>query len=260
MSEAPERCPTCGTSVPDGAPRCPGCGRIFGEQNRCPHCHAIAAVIRRGAVTVCAACGKPRAGTVVLGGGPGSIVPVSAEGRRASTSAMLRKSKGRALRSFGVLALASGVLGATLAAAAIPGAIGLALAVVAAVIGVGVGALSMRAGARSLREGERDDRRAREAAVLELAQKRGGALTATEVARELGLALEEADRLLTSMVGDGTRVGVEVDDEGIVRYVFRELAPPPAARVRVETEPADHDEEAELARSRAARSDARTER
>ncbi|MCZ7683272.1 MAG: hypothetical protein M5U28_32530 [Sandaracinaceae bacterium] len=98
MSDTPERCPTCGTSVPEGAPRCPGCGRVFGEANRCPHCHAVAAVIPRGGITVCAACGKPRAGAVVLGGGRGSIVPASRAGRAESTSAMLRRGKGRAQR------------------------------------------------------------------------------------------------------------------------------------------------------------------
>jgi hypothetical protein len=58
--------------------------------------------------------------------------------------------------------------------------------------------------------------------VIALAEKRGGELVATEVARELRLSLEEADALLTSMA-DGARVSVEVDSEGIVRYQFREL-------------------------------------
>lgn len=235
MSDTPERCPTCGTSVPEGAPRCPGCGRVFGEANRCPHCHAVAAVIPRGGVTVCAACGKPRAGAVTLDGVRGSVVPTSSAGRAASTSAMLRRGKGRAQRGLGVLLLAAGVLAAVLATATVPGAAGLALAIVAGAIGVGLGALTIRAGARSLREGEAHDRRARETAVLELAERRGGTLTASDVAKALGLALDEADALLTSMVGDGTSVGVDVDD-GVVRYVFRDLVPAPSARVRVEAE------------------------
>ncbi|MCZ7683273.1 MAG: hypothetical protein M5U28_32535 [Sandaracinaceae bacterium] len=161
-----------------------------------------------------------------------------------------------------MLLLASGVLAAVLAAAAIPGAAGLALALVSGAIGVGLGALAIRAGARSLREGEAHDRRARETAVLELAEGRGGSLTAGEVAKALGVALDEADALLTSMVGDGTSVGVDVDDEGVVRYVFRDLAPAPSARVRVDAEteppPEGEAEEAEAALPPAER--ARSER
>ena len=55
-----ESCPTCGTALPAGAQRCPGCGRVFGEDNRCPHCHAIAAVRAVGDGYVCTACSKPR--------------------------------------------------------------------------------------------------------------------------------------------------------------------------------------------------------
>lgn len=244
MSETPERCPTCATRVPEGAVRCPACGRVFGEENRCPHCNAVAAVIPRGGITVCAACGKPRTGTVLLGqnrAGSG-VVPASHRGRTASTAAMLSRGRGRVQRGFGVMALASGVLMAVLATALVPGAFGIAVALAAALLGVGLGALSIRAGARSMTEGEREERRAREAAVFELAEKRGGRLTASEVARAFGISADDADALLTSLIGDGTRVTVDVDEEGVVRYVFLELVPRPAAQVRVAV-----DEEEEVA-------------
>ncbi len=250
MADTPERCPTCGTAVPDGAPRCPGCGRVFGEANRCPHCHAVAAVIPRGGITVCAACGKPRTGTVVLGGGQSaSIVPASHDGRAASTSAMLSRARGRVQRGFGILSLGAGVLTAVLAAALLPGALGIGLAVAAGLLGVGVGALSIRAGAKSMQGGDREELRARETAVIELAEQRGGALTATDVAKAFGMRLDDADALLTQMVGDGSRISVDVDDEGVVRYVFRELARS-AARVRVETEPELHEIEVPARRER----------
>jgi hypothetical protein len=215
---------------------------VFGEENRCPHCHAVAAVIPRGGITVCAACGKPRTGSVLLGSAESraSLLPESHQGRSASTRAMVARGRGRLQRGFGVLALGMGVLMAVLAAAALPGAVGVGLALALGLIGVGLGALSIRAGARSMSQGETEDRRARETAVLELAQKRGGRLTATEVARAFSLSERAADDLLTSMVGDGTRVTVDVDDEGVVRYVFLELAPKAAAQVRVAV-----DEEAE---------------
>lgn len=244
MAETPERCPTCGTQVPEGASRCPACGRIFGEENRCPHCHAVAAVIRRGRITVCAACGKPRTGTVVIGGEKsGAIVPASQPGREASTRAMLTRARGRGQRALGVLALATGVLMATLAAAVLPGSFGLVFAIAIALLGAGAGALSLRAGARAMRAAEEAENRAREAAVLELAAERGGALTATEVAKALGVSVDDADAMLTGMVGDGTHVSVDVDEEGVVRFVFRELVGAKApVRVRVEPSEAPGDE------------------
>lgn len=248
MAETPERCPTCATRVPQGAPRCPGCGRVFGEENRCPHCHAVAAVIPRGGITVCAACGKPRTGSVTLGGSelPGSMVPASRLGRSASTRAMLARGRGRMQRGFGVLALAAGVLMATLAAALFPGAAGVGLALAAALLGVGVGALSIRAGARSLQDGETEDRRAKEAAVLELASERGGRLTAAEVAEAFHVSEDAADALLTAMVGDGSTVTVDVDDEGVLRYVFLRSKSRASSKLRVEAVRVEVEDEAEV--------------
>ncbi|MBX3270300.1 MAG: hypothetical protein KF729_08560 [Sandaracinaceae bacterium] len=236
MSDTPRSCPTCGTSVPPGAPRCPGCGRVFGEENRCPHCHAIAAVIERRGTTVCAACGKPRVGTVTLGGDRPSVVAVTkgAAGKRAGTDAMLSRARGRTQRGFGVLSLATGIVTAALLAMIVPGAAGVALAVIAGLFGVGVGALTIRAGARNMERARGLDARAERAAVEELARARGGALTAAEVAGALTMKEADADALLTSLVGDGSRVDVEVSDEGVVSYVFHDLRPRPA-QVRVES-------------------------
>ncbi len=256
MADSPDRCPTCGTRVPDGAPRCPGCGRVFGEANRCAHCHAVAAVIRRGNITVCAACGKPRAGATVLGGGTArAIMPASLAGRDASTKAMVQRGKARAQRVVGVLMLAMGLLMAAAVAGIVSSATGLVLAALVAVVAVSLGGLSMRAGAKNAERADDAERRARETAVLELASKRRGALTATELAKEFGVDVEEADATLTRMVGDGTRISVDVDDEGVVRYVFRELVPAASvARVRVEAdEPEDEGPAVSERHERAAR-------
>jgi hypothetical protein len=256
MSETETKCPTCGTAVPEGAARCVACGRVFGEENRCPHCNAVAAVIRRGGKTVCAACGKPRAGATVLGSGGGSARAPGAAGERRSSSAALTRARGRAQRGFGIFALGGGVLMAVLAALILPGGFGIGMAVAAAFLGVGIGALSIRAGARSMTEAERQAAREREMRVLELAEKEGGSLTATQVAKELGTTLEEADAILTRMVGDGTRVSVDVDPNGVVHYLFREQqrrAAPPQVRVdAAEGEPAEAEVAAGAERERSA--------
>lgn len=224
--------------VPEGAPRCPGCGRVFGEKNRCPNCHAIAAVIARRGKTVCAACGKPRTGTVVLGGGGGigSVLPASRTGREASTSAMLGRARGRTQRGFGIFALGTGILVAAIAMVLVPGVLGVGLAVAGGLLGVGAGALSIRAGAKNMEKARTDAARATEIAVYELAEEQGGRLTASVAATGLRITVDAADDLLTSLVGDGSRIDVDVDDEGVVRYVFREIA---AAAPRVRVEPVE---------------------
>jgi hypothetical protein len=223
---------------------------VFGEANRCAHCHAVAAVIRRGNITVCAACGKPRAGATVLGGGTArAIMPASVAGRDASTKAMVQRGKARAQRVLGVLMLAMGLLMAAGVAGVVTSATGLVLAALIALIAVSAGGLSLRAGARNSARADDAERRARETAVLELASKREGSLTATELAKEFGVDVEEADATLTRMVGDGSRVSVDVDDEGVVRYVFRELRPARSvARVRVEAGEPEREEPSVLER------------
>lgn len=236
MAGTPEKCPTCFTVVPEGAPRCPGCGRVFGEENRCPHCHAIAAVRSVGGATVCAACGKPRTGATGLGDtvGGGTLVPTTREGKQQSTDAMMLRARGRVQRGFGVLTLAGGVIAAAALAVIVPGSFGLALAAVGGVLGVGLGALTVRAGAKNMEKARARERQAKELVVVDAAREAGGRLTASEAAAALRVSVAEADELLTAMVGDGSRVDVEVDSEGVLRYVFRELVRAPV-QVRVET-------------------------
>ena len=58
--------------------------------------------------------------------------------------------------------------------------------------------------------------------VLRLAARRGGRLTVTEVAAELGWTLPRAEKVLRSL-DDGVRVDSQVTDEGVIVYQFREL-------------------------------------
>lgn len=252
---APTECPTCGTAVPAGANRCIACGKVFGEDNRCPHCHALAGVVVRSGGFACAACGGAREkkpGTVVLGGGG------AGGGRGAPMNVAVRRGASVGLRTFGALGIGTGVVLAALAAMIVPGAAGLVIALILGGAAVGGGAAMLRAGSKHSTEADRQERTRHERSVFELAEQSDGDLTVTETARALGVPVAEADRLLTDMA-DGSRVTVEVDPDGVVHYVFRELrrAAPAAARVRVDDvgfrEPVEEEGAAEAERPDAAR-------
>jgi hypothetical protein len=211
--------------LPPGAARCPGCGRVFGEDNRCPHCHAIAAIRASGDGYVCVACSKPRERlplTTVLGEEPGrtSIVPSAAGSLR-----------GRGLRALGTLTLGSGVLGAALATAILGlGAAGIASAAGIGVLGVLLGFALFRRASRADDTSHAFEARAAAARVRAAAQKLGGDVTAKQIAEQLGVPVKDADAVLTTMA-NGTDVLVEVDtDTAAVHYVFPEIV---AARPKV---------------------------
>ncbi|MGE0786873.1 MAG: hypothetical protein AB7S26_14470 [Sandaracinaceae bacterium] len=241
----PSSCPTCATRVPEGATRCPGCGRVFGEENRCPSCNAIAAVIVKGQKTVCAACGKPRAGNVTLDGRAPSDLEVplrpSRQGVEAGTSAMMLRARSRTQRLFGTFTVAGGVLAAAGAMMVVGGAWGLALALLVGAIGVGSGAFALRAGARSMERARDRVRASQQASLRDAARETAGRISAARAAEVLGVSVEDADRALTEMIGDGSAVDVEVDDDGRITYVFAGLAP--TSGVRVGIDPSDDEAE-----------------
>jgi hypothetical protein len=248
MSPLPERCPTCGTQVPPGAARCPGCGRVFGEDNRCPHCHAIAAVRPDGDGYVCVACGKPRTRkplTTVLGEEPG----------RASLVPRPVSMRGRALRTAGTASVAAAIAGAALATVVLgTGVVGIATAAAVGAVFVLLGLRFFRRASGVDEEARALDQKTAAAKVHGAAARLGGDVTAAQVAEQLGVSVEEADRALTAMA-DGTKVTVEVDtDTGTVHYVFAEiLAAKPKVRVapsEPEAEEAAAKEELEQRRSR----------
>lgn len=275
MSDSPDSCTVCGTSIPAGASRCPGCGAVWGDANRCPHCHATAGIKEgmRGGY-VCMACGKEREakpGTTIfesaspfpIGGRrpvqvqspsqPASAgrAPASAPVAPAPMAASPAAPRGKAagLRFFGILSIAGGVLVGAAAAALLPGVGGIIAAAALGAVGVGVGGFSLRAASRSADEAERRTDTQRELAILRLAEQSEGALTVTEAARGLGISIAEADEALTAMA-DGSRIWAEVTPDGFVRYVFREMQARQGPRVRVEgasDAPATSEEEQALA-------------
>ncbi len=104
-----------------------------------------------------------------------------------------------------------------------------------------MGGLSAGAGflLRQNAESERKKRRMAilqglQAPVLQLAARKGGKLTVTEVATEFGWPLPRAEKVLNSLE-DGYRVTADITDEGVIVYQFLELLlpepPPPLPRL-----------------------------
>ncbi len=249
--ETPPRCSTCGTELAPGATRCPGCGKVFGEANRCHHCNAIAAVTPSGKGYVCLACGAPRQlspGTTVISSGsvgvPRSQPPAADSFAQVSRSRapVVRSSafsgpsrfKAVSLRAGGVILLAAGVLGAALSVVITGGATtGFLVAAAVGGAGAGLGGLMLRAGGRASTQADRRHGLAVEQAILDLAAQRAGVLRVTDVARGLGVTVAEADEFLSSLA-DGSRVTVEITPDGLLVYHFREVeSAPPRVRVDV---------------------------
>ncbi len=63
---------------------------------------------------------------------------------------------------------------------------------------------------------------AKQAQLFQLAQRLGGHLTVSDIVIETGLGVSEAERFIESMV-DNTHVRMDVDDNGMVVYVFPEI-------------------------------------
>jgi hypothetical protein len=143
-----------------------------------------------------------------------------------------------ALRILGVLAVAGGVVTAAAIAAVTSGATSLLLAGSLGGTGVVLGALALRGALHAGRRARANEAADLELRMIALAESRGGVLTATEVARELGIATVQAENALTDL-SDGTRVTGEVTEDGRIEYHFREVAALSRPRVRVAIDPSE---------------------
>jgi len=92
---------------------------------------------------------------------------------------------------------------------------------VGGVMGAG-GSLSFLWGYSALQNRRKAILKGMERRVLMLAQQKGGALTVTEVAAELDLSLQAAEKVLMEM-DDGFRIRSEVTEDGLLLYEFPEL-------------------------------------
>jgi hypothetical protein len=180
--------------------------------------------VARGLATYCVACGRARS---PLGG-----VPVNVAGQPSRIG-------GTIAGVFGWIVLAGGLAAAALVAAILQfvlpaGFLGWAIGGVILFVALAI-ALPLLVGGGALRKaGARRQRQAAETAIHALATRRGGVVTAAEVAGTLGVPEPEADALLTELAKEGRDVRLEVDDDGRIFYTVG-LGGLPPARVRIAT-------------------------
>ena len=201
-------CPACGASafVGDAAGgTCGRCGYATGEANRCPHCGSVARTLGQGQAAVCAVCGGPR-------------IPHNHGGAAAATALKQQKLHLVAARVASITTVVQSIF------AAIATLIGLGFApgsLLAKVLVFGIAliplVLALRSRSRALAaraKATEAGERAWQAAAEALAAGSARGVTATAVAKTLGLDETQADRLLTSLaVHDRTRVDVGDDAE-----------------------------------------------
>jgi hypothetical protein len=208
QSGIPPKCVACDAAIPPGRDRCPACGKVYGEWNRCPSCHAIAAVheARRG-FYVCAACSAPRQrhrGTPVDAEFADELQRRSLFTRVGSWSLW---PVGLSLITSGALVLGVGSFfeGAVAYAAAFAGVLG----------ALGVSALfyARRLGQRARALAAQ----AREQRLLTHVTRARAAITAGEAAQALHLRPVDADAALTALAKSG-KLDLDVDERGTVRY------------------------------------------
>jgi hypothetical protein len=133
----------------------------------------------------------------------------------------------------GIAALAVGVLVGGIVAAATGSAAGFSVAAVIGGAGIATGALALWESRRLGRRASGLEQTAWEHEIWSLAESNGGALRVIDVARALQLMRPDAEALLDALV-DEVRVSMQVNDDGEIRYVFRELEAAGPPRVRVD--------------------------
>lgn len=243
------RCSTCGEELDPGDRRCPTCGmearpvRGYSLQvQRCPRCgyrgEGIGYFRRPGHIGLLAAV------ALFTYGIGGLVYWLARRNHRVCPSCGLDWQHARRSLASGPeerpeegvpgseLELPSGggkrrVLGvAGILAAAFLISLGLVEGELAAVVGGGVlslgGAGTFWWGWRALQDRREALMSSLQRQVLLLAARKGGTLTVTEVAADLDLSLEAAERVLISM-DDGFRVRSEITREGLLLYEFPEI-------------------------------------
>ncbi|MFO0563620.1 MAG: hypothetical protein U0269_36685 [Polyangiales bacterium] len=203
--------------VPDGeGVECPHCHRLqYG--NKCPHCGQSAPTRVRDFRVYCTACNRERGAL----SGSGLTMPISMVGKPSQIGGIASKIIGGGVIGLTLLLVTL----VTLAAVSFSSTVLGALAVLLAMFGGVVGFLLLRGGKKLEQQGTKAQHDVREQALIAAARTRGGILTAAEAAAVLEIQVGEADALLTQIAKEGQRAHVEVDRDGVVKYVFHEAAP-----------------------------------
>lgn len=213
----------------------------------CSSCGKDAPIVYRGVVAYCTACGRPRL--------PLADRAVNLAGRPSRVG-------GTVANVFGWVLIAGGLitallLGALFQAIFPAGIFGWILGIVIGLVS-GVFGGSLVWGGKSLhKSGTAVRNDTQERALFALAQHRGGILTAQDVAAAFGMIVTEADALLTHYAKtDPDRVKLEVDDNGLITFVFPQhgwMGPRIAPEVRVDAQAPSEESEVEQARRRKGR-------
>ena len=233
LAPTDERCSACGSAIAGTAPdpvaaairRCPRCGYLgegIGYFRRPGHLVILAALslftwgvggviywLFRRRHAVCPNCGLSWFGARPV------LVPDRASDPARFDPALPpagtnRRVLGVLLALVAVLLVSIGLIQVEASMVATGGALGLA------------GIASFTWGWHALQERRRTLRHALERRVLHLATRRGGALTATEVASDLDLSLTAAEAVLLGM-DDGFRVRCEITEDGVLVFEFPEV-------------------------------------
>jgi hypothetical protein len=179
----------------------------------CPHCHQEAPVIYRGVIAYCTACGAPRPPLA------GSALKLA--GQPSKVGGIVASATGFVVLLFGlVAALLVGLFFQWVFPA---GIVGWVLGVLLSVVSLAIGVPLLLGGRHLKRQGQGAEKGALLDAAAALARHKGGSVTAREAAKSLAIGYEQADALLTEAAkADPDRVGVEVNDAGVVEYWFRD--------------------------------------
>jgi hypothetical protein len=185
----------------------------------CPNCRQEAPTIVRGVRAYCTACGAQR-----------SLIedtPVNVAGQPSKIGGGVAAVAGLSILVIG--SLLSLALGALLQFFAAPA--GLIVGGFLEAVTLFVAAMFLWGGRELFRSGTERERGAQEQAIFAIARRRGGSVTASELARVLSIPESEADAMLTGMAKrpDG-QVSLELDDDGTLRYEVRDAS---LRRVRV---------------------------
>lgn len=194
VPDAGSTCRACGTALPLGKSVCPTCGAAHGEENRCPHCNAVADVEPHAALGFrCLVCGGPRIALDAQFGRPSQATKqaLQAAGRE-QTKHLMFTAAGLLLAGMGGL----GLLVATLAVlVASPGVLAALAAFAAAGVPSVAGLLTLRRAAGAHKQRAEALHAARLAALSD-AQAVTGPLDAARAAGLLRIAPEQAELLL----------------------------------------------------------------